>query len=172
MKLLLTGRPGVGKTTVIRRTLEEIDLDAGGFYTEELREGGRRVGFVVRDLEGREGLLAHIGLDRGPRVGKYRVDVRSFEEVALEALRRALKEKSLVVVDEIGKMELFSEGFRKLVLEALRSDRHILGVIPVGRHPFIEEIKGLEGVEVWEVTPGNREEMPIRIASCLKAELR
>jgi len=172
MKLLLTGRPGVGKSTIIRRTLEEIDLDAGGFYTEELREGGKRVGFVVRDLEGRKGLLAHIGLERGPRVGKYRVDVRSFEQVALEALRRALKEKPLVVVDEIGKMELFSEGFRDLVLKALRSDRHILGVIPVGGHPFIEEIKGLEGVEVWEVTPGNREEMPLRIASRLKMELR
>jgi len=168
MKLLLTGAPGIGKTTIIMKVLEELQVEGGGFYTEELRQGRRRVGFVVKDLEGREGLLAHVDLAEGPRVGKYRVDVRSFEEVAIPALEEALREKDLVVIDEIGKMELFSERFRELVQEALRGPKDVLGVIHKGHDPFSLSLREIPGVRIWEVTLANRDQLPQRIAEELK----
>lgn len=168
MKLLLTGAPGIGKTTIIMKVLEGLQVKRGGFYTKELRQGRRRMGFVVRDLSGREAVLAHVELTKGPRVGKYRVDVRSFEEVAIPALEEALREKDLVVIDEIGKMELFSERFRQLVQEALRGPKDVLGVIHKGNDPFSRSLREIPGVQIWEVTLANRDHLPQRIAEGLK----
>lgn len=168
MKLLLTGVPGVGKTTVIQRILKEGGLRAGGFYTQEMREGGRRVGFLIKGLDGREAVLAHVDFKRGPRVGKYRVDLKAFEEIALGTVEQALKERRLVIMDEIGKMELFSSAFRGLVLKVLESDADLLGVITKASDPFVEEIRRREGVEIWEVTYGNRADLPAKIIERLK----
>lgn len=168
MKLLLTGAPGIGKTTIIMKVLEGLQVEGGGFYTKELRQGRRRMGFVVRDLSGREAVLAHVELTKGPRVGKYRVDVRSFEEVAIPALEEALREKDLVVIDEIGKMELFSERFRQLVQEALRGPKDVLGVIHKGNDPFSRSLREIPGMQIWEVTLANRDHLPQKIAEGLK----
>src|ERR671922_1243146 len=88
-KILLEGRPGVGKTTVARRLAEHLraaDVSLRGFTTEELREGRRRVGFAVETFAGERATLAHVDLPGPPRVSKYGVDVAAFERVALPAL--------------------------------------------------------------------------------------
>ncbi|MFQ5893993.1 MAG: nucleoside-triphosphatase, partial [Nitrospinota bacterium] len=111
-KILLTGPPRVGKTTCIERLLGRLEAPAAGFFTREVREAGRRVGFDVEDLEGRRGVLSRIGLAGPHRVGRYGVDLADFEAVALPALEAGLEIGALVVIDEIGKMELFSERFK------------------------------------------------------------
>jgi nucleoside-triphosphatase len=158
-RILLTGRPGCGKTTVIQRAVELIGSDrCAGFYTEEVREKGRRVGFDVVTLDGRRGPLARAGA-RGPKVSRYGVDLASFEELGVETLERALEAG---IVDEIGKMELFSERFTALVDRLLgpSSDRAVLGTVLAGRHPKVDRLRHLQGLQIIEVGPANRDGLP------------
>lgn len=168
MKLLLTGPPGVGKTTVTQKVLTGIEISAGGFYTQEMREGGCRVGFSLRTLDGAEGVLAHIDYQGGYRVGRYGVDIDLFERLAIPALERALETKELVVIDEIGRMELFSRRFQEMVLYILDQEkRHLLGVIHQGRGLFMASIKRRRDVEIMAVNRANRDKLPARIMAHL-----
>ncbi len=107
-KVLLTGRPGCGKTTLIKRVVSELARPAGGFYTEEIRAHGERLGFKIITLDGQEALLAHVDFKTPERVGKYGLDLSALETVGVEALREAVHARQLVVIDEIGPMELRS----------------------------------------------------------------
>ncbi|MEM3012095.1 MAG: nucleoside-triphosphatase, partial [Candidatus Hadarchaeales archaeon] len=126
---LLTGRPGSGKSTVIGRTVSLLrgeGVRVGGIFCPELREGGERVGFEIRDLlTGEVGVLARVGLE-GPGVGKYGVNLEALERIGGGGIRRALEEAEVVVVDEIGPMEVLSKGFREAVLQALSSPLPLL----------------------------------------------
>ncbi len=155
--ILLAGRPGVGKTTIIKQVVDVLGGEAGGFYTEEIRRGGRRLGFKIITLEGEEGILAHVDIKGAPRVSKYGVNVRDLEEVGVAALRRAIEERRYVVIDEIGKMELYSQEFRRAVVEALGSEKVVLGTVLAGPHPWVDTLKVRPQVTVLTVTQGNRE---------------
>ena len=169
MKLLLTGPPGIGKTTVIQTVLSGIEIDAGGFYTHEIRKGRSRVGFSLKTLDGEEGILAHVDHRKGYRVGRYGVDIGLFETLALPALERALREKKLIVIDEMGRMELFSQVFQQMVMRVLDQDeRHLLGVIHQGRDPFSASVKRHRGVEVISVSHANRGVLPSQIITRLQ----
>lgn len=171
-KILLTGRPGVGKTTVIMKVLEGFEGTAGGFYTEEIRRGNIREGFRIRTLDGRNGILAHIS-DSGPfRVGKYGVDVGALDGIALPSLEMALETDELVIIDEIGKMELFSRRFRSLLQRILKSEKGILGVIHQKVDPFTRRIRRLPAVEIVTVTEMNRDSLPRLILERLQYEPR
>jgi nucleoside-triphosphatase THEP1 len=171
-KILLTGPPRVGKTTCIERLLERLDVAAAGFVTREVRRGGKRVGFDVESLDGRRGTLARTGKSSPWRVGRYGVDLESFESVALPALEGGLASGALVVIDEIGKMELFSEAFKELVARALESPAPLVGTVMVGNPPFVRRIKARQDVILVEVTQANRdglhEELAVRLGAALK----
>jgi len=126
---LLTGRPGTGKTSLIRQVLAGIKGKTGGFYTEEIRSRGIRQGFRLVTLDGQTALLAHVDIHSPYRVSKYGVDIDSLDRVGVSALHRAAKECALIVIDEIGKMELFSDNFRQTVLEILSSGQRVLGTL-------------------------------------------
>ncbi|MGC9399702.1 MAG: nucleoside-triphosphatase [Anaerolineae bacterium] len=167
--LLLTGYPGCGKTTVIRKVVAQLGDRAGGFYTEEITGPGGRKGFRLITLEGKEAVLAHKELrgPRVPRVGRYGVDVKALEEVGVAALRRAREAGRIVVVDEIGKMELYSHAFQLTVMEAVLGPTPVLGTIVKRPHPGAEAFKGLAQVTLWEVEPRNRDALPARILAWL-----
>jgi nucleoside-triphosphatase len=170
---LLTGRPGSGKTTVIRAVAAKLGKRAAGFYTAEIREGGRRVGFrlVTVGLEPvQEGLLARVGLPSRHRVGRYGVQLADLERLGVGAILRAVEEPDvvLVVIDEIGKMELFSAAFREAVERAFSSPKAVLATVMAGRHPWVEAIKLLPGLFLTEVTPQNRDALPDRIVDWLR----
>ncbi len=155
--ILLTGRPGVGKTTVIKRVVERLGSHAGGFYTAEIRSAGRRQGFKIVTLDGKEGVLSHVNIKGSPRVSKYGVNLRDLEEIGVRALRQAIAQTDCIVVDEIGKMELFSEEFRKAVVEAVESEKVVLGTVMAAPHPWVDALKALPQVTVLELTEANRE---------------
>lgn len=161
--LLLTGRPGVGKTTVIKRVARSLGDQAGGFYTEEIRnDAGRRIGFRLVTLNGEKAVMACVDL-RGqgrPRVSRYGVDVSAIEQVGVKALRQAMTSDQAVVVDEIGKMELFCEAFKEAVEDAVAGENPVLGTIMSGAHPWVDDLKAREQVLVREVTLTNRDELP------------
>ena len=166
---LLTGSPGCGKTTLIRRVLAAFPGPAVGFYTQEIREGSRRVGFEVVTLDGRRGVLAHVNI-RGPhRVGKYGVDLNALDSLAVGAIWEALDQGALVVIDEIGPMEIKLARFRQAVLDALQSDALLLGTIARRSTPFTDQIKALPGVALIEVRRDNRETLLAPILARLGA---
>jgi nucleoside-triphosphatase len=170
--LLITGTPGIGKTTLIRAVIAELPVRAGGFFTEEIRQGGERVGFRVSTLDGRVGILAHVTAVRGPRVGRYHVDVPGFEAVGVDALEAATRNAELIVVDEIGKMELCAPRFVPALEAALASPRPTLGTILQGSHPWTDALKRRPQVELYRLTERNREDLKDALLARLRAEVR
>ncbi|MFW6106781.1 MAG: NTPase [bacterium] len=169
-KILIQGRPGVGKTTLVRQVAANVTL-AGGFVTEEVRKGGLRVGFQVEDVvTGATGDLARSGASGGPRVGKYTVDVASFERVGVAALHRALEQRGCVVIDEIGKMELHSQAFSEAVEASFDADKPVLATIPAHRLSFVERLRTRSGVEVVQITRANRDELAAQLAQRLDGQ--
>jgi nucleoside-triphosphatase len=159
--LLLTGRPGVGKTTVIKRVTKVLGDRAGGFYTEEIRGPGGRKGFRLVTLDGQDVVMAHVELKgKGrPRVNRYGVDVKAIERVGVTVLRRAVRERRIVVVDEIGKMELFCGPFKDVVLQAVSGPCAVIATVMAKPNPWVDALEVQPGVEVWGVTLQNRDGM-------------
>ena len=158
-KYLLSGEPGCGKTTIIKGALAGVEHTAGGFYTEEIRESGVRRGFEIVTLDGKHATMAHVDIRSPYRVSKYGVDVDSVDRLAVPSLREAISGCDIVVIDEIGKMELFSDSFKDAVTEALDSDRKVLGTIMLAPHLWADSVKQRADVEVIRVTRENRGEI-------------
>ncbi|KAL5008471.1 hypothetical protein ScPMuIL_014052 [Solemya velum] len=178
--ILLTGPPGVGKTTLVHKACEALtkrSVTVHGFYTEEIRTEGKRVGFDVVTLAGIRAPLARVcrnevGQRSKPTVGQYSVEVSSFEQAALQALRGKGEEKSSVrVIDEIGKMELFSPNFIKTVRSLLdRSDTTVLATIPIPRGkpiPFVEDVRSRKDALVITISKENRNKVLEEIVSAI-----
>ena len=169
MKILLEGRPGVGKTTVARRLVDLLrgsGLHLAGFITEEIRERGRRVGFAVDSLAGGRGVLAHVDYPGPPTVGKYGVDLAEFERVALPALEADV---DVVAIDELGKMELASPAFRAAVARLFDREVALVATVHVRHHPLTDELKSRPGVEVVHVTERKRDALPRQLAARLSS---
>ena len=152
---LLTGRPGTGKTHLIKQAIAGMGSKAGGFYTEEIRSRGVRLGFKLVTLDGQSAILAHIDIHSPYRVSKYGVDIDSLDRIGVSALNQAAKECNLVVVDEIGKMELFSANFREAVLRIIDSGKRVLGTIMLNSNPWADTIKLKPQVKVIAITQAN-----------------
>lgn len=165
--LLLTGQPGTGKTALIKEALAGTKVRSGGFYTEEIRTGGIRQGFNIVTLDGQKEILAHVNISSPYRVSKYRVDTDALERVGVSALRQALEECDLIVIDEIGKMELLSPRFKETVTQAINSGKKVLGTIMLNPHPFADEVKRHPEVEVLSLTRDNRPEVLKRVLNWL-----
>jgi nucleoside-triphosphatase len=165
--LLLTGKPGTGKTALIKETLAGTNVKGGGFYTEEIRTGGIRQGFRIVTLDGQEATLAHVGISSPYQVSKYRVDTDALDRVGVTALRLALKENDVIVIDEIGKMELLLPRFREAVTQAINSGKKVLGTIMLNPHPFADEIKRHPEVETLLVTTDNRPDVMRKVLNWL-----
>jgi nucleoside-triphosphatase len=165
---LLTGSPGAGKTTLIRQTIARFKSRAGGFYTQEIRTGGVRQGFKIVTLNGQEAILSHVGISSPHRVSKYGVNIDTLDRVGVAALHQAIKENDLVVIDEIGKMELFSPRFGEAVLTAIGSGKKVLGTIMFNFHPFADQIKKHPRVKIVEVTRANHDQVLNEIVKWLK----
>ncbi|WP_038002232.1 nucleoside-triphosphatase [Syntrophorhabdus aromaticivorans] len=169
---LVTGAPGIGKTTLIRRISQDlVCYDPAGFYTQELREDGVRVGFELVGLTGEKGLLSHADLRSPHRVGKYYVDVKGFE-VFLDSLRLGDRERRLVVIDEIGRMECLSSKFTSLVHDLLAGEKVVVATVALKGADFIDEVKRRPDMLLFEITQGNRDFLGGRIIREIKPVLR
>ena len=158
-KILLTGRPGCGKMTLVKRVAKNLPQRAAGFYTEEIRDRGVRVGFRLVTLDGNEGVLAHVDFTTPERVGKYRLDLSALEAVGVDAIRKAMQGERLIVIDEIGPMEIRSAPFREAVVDALDSQLPVLATIFLRSLPFTDAIKSRPNVVLIEISLNNRERL-------------
>ncbi len=173
LRIAVTGSPGVGKSTVVAKVAEKLTSQSGfkigGIQTTEIRREGYREGFSIRDLAtGKTGTLSHIK-GRGPRFGKYHVNLEDLGRIGVKALRNALS-CDLVVIDEIGPMELISESFIAAVEEILESDKSVLAVLHhSSRHPLAQRIR--KEFEILTVDKKNRDELPEKIFNCFAGQL-
>jgi nucleoside-triphosphatase len=165
--LLITGAPGAGKTTVLRKVAEGLgNARICGFYTEELREQGIRRGFHLVGFDGNQGIIAHVDLPHRQRVGKYGVDVAVLDRLARTTL--ALHEDcALYLVDEIGKMECLSPGFVAAMRTLLEVKQPLVATIGKKGGGFIGEVKARGDVELLEVTRAKRDALPREVLDWL-----
>jgi nucleoside-triphosphatase len=167
-RLLIEARPGAGKTTALGRLAERLRDDGvalSGFLTREMRSGGRRVGFEIETFGGERGILAHVDFPGPPRVGRYGVDLEEFERLALPALEEPA---SVVLIDELGKMELASERFRSAVSALFEGDVPIVATVHTARHPVTDELK--RRAETVRLTAKNRDALPEELAERLNRQ--
>jgi nucleoside-triphosphatase len=170
--LLLTGLPGVGKTTVLRRVAEALEgWRLSGFLTEEIRVRGRRLGFSLKTFSGREWILAHVEFRGGARVGRYGIDLGALEDAVRHTLTRA-SGVDLFLVDEIGKMECKSPRFVEAMRRLVAADVPLVATVARRGPGFIEEVKSLPGIALREVTLENRDSLPGEVLSWIREARR
>jgi nucleoside-triphosphatase len=161
--ILITGLPGVGKTTLIKKLSEELKhLHPAGFYTEEIREEGVRKGFELISLNGKRGLLSHKDIKSPYRVGQYKVDIESFENF-LDSVPFFDPLNRLIIIDEIGKMECLSDPFKNLLKKIFNSGKLVIATIALKRSGLIAEIKERQDIKLFEMTKHNRDSLLLEI---------
>lgn len=168
MNILVTGAPGIGKTTVVEKLAGLIERPAG-FVTTEIRRDGLRSGFAVRAFDGGEAVLARRDESPGPRVGPYRVLFEGLEDIGVASIDVGIEEGRVILIDEIGKMEAKSPAFRSAVLRALESRNDVVATIGVSREPFLRSVRVRGDVSLVEITRANRGDMPARLKKMLES---
>ena len=166
--ILLTALPRTGKSTAIHKIIQMLgNKNCGGFYTEEIRENGERVGFRIKTLSGKEGLLSHVNIESEYRISRYGVDLATFEDICLDELRKAINDENIkyIIIDEIGPMQLFSEGYKKMLLDLLKSKKQVIGTIFMNSYEWLDDFKKQSGIELIEVTKENRNKLPLKIVA-------
>ena len=177
--IFITGTPGCGKTSLIMEIIKELDLlarrsldeggEAGGFYTSEIREGGLRKGFKIITLNGQEGILAHVNVESPYQVSKYKVNIKDLEEIGVRSILEALKEDKIIIIDEVGKAEMFSNKFKQAVLVALNSKNKVLGTIKLTPDSFTSKIKNRSDTKIFYLTKENRKEIKKEVIKLLRS---
>ena len=155
--IFLAGSPSSGKTVVIKQVIEKLNVPASGFYTEEDR-WLKRVGFIIRTLDGGVGYLAHRDIISACHIRKYGVSIRNIETIAAPSI--APVTDNVIILDGITKMECFSKVFKRAVIKALNSSNIVIGTIASGGDDFIMEVRSREDIEIHEVTWNNRKLLP------------
>lgn len=157
-KILLTGLPGCGKTTAIMKIIASLECEkVAGFYTQEIRDNNHRKGFRWKRLDGAAGILAHVDIKGRFKIGKYGVDVADFEKAVVPFLDAERTDAKLFFIDEIGKMECFSEKFVAAARRLFASDKSVLATVARKGAGFISEVKNYPGTQLFKLTRENRD---------------
>ena len=177
-KIGITGMPSVGKTQTLIKIIEKIaksGYQIEGMITEPIIENKKRIGFYVMDWMTREReVFAHIDMDNKDKVGKYGVDVEALERIGVPAVVKAIEddEINIIIIDEIGKMEMLSERFCEVVIDALESDKPIMVTLhKKSRSPLLQDVRRRDDIRILEVTPVNRNLLPYKIEKIMAEKL-
>jgi len=177
-KIGITGMPSVGKTQTLIKIIEKIEKSGyklQGMITEPVIENSKRIGFYVEDWQTKiKEIFAHIDFDQKDRVGKYGVDLKVLEKIGVPAIEKAIvdEEVDVIIIDEIGKMEMLSEKFCSVVTDALDSDKPILVTLhKKSRTPLLQDIRRRDDMRILEVTTVNRNLLPYKIEKIMAEKL-
>lgn len=177
-KIGITGMPNVGKTETLKKIigfLHKAGYVTEGMITESILKDNERVGFKVKDLQTDEGkTFAHVDFEDKEHVGKYGVDTIALEEIGIPAIEKAITSEDIhiIVIDEIGKMEMLSEKFCEAVVAALDCDKPIMITLhKKSRTPLLQDVRRRDDIRILEVTPVNRNLLPYKIEKIMKEKL-
>ncbi|MBI3550831.1 MAG: hypothetical protein HY078_17485 [Elusimicrobia bacterium] len=170
--LIVSGTPGVGKTSLLKECLSPYRDVAGGFYTEQILEGGKRMGFRVVSLSGESKVLASKAMASSVRLNKYGIDLAALDGLAVPAIEAAGAGGRIVVIDEIGAMEAFSERFRTAALACLQGAPRVLATIRHGAHDFSDAVKRLDDTRLLELDRSNYHAVKKEVDAWLKSAAR
>ena len=165
--IFFTGAPSSGKTTVIKKIISGLERSANGFFTEEERSGDRRVGFMMKTLDGKKAYLAHQDISSDFNIRRYGVSIQNIETIAVPSILPV--NNNVIILDEIGKMECFSDIFKETAIMVLDSPNIVIGTITLGGDDFIQSVKNRDDIEITEVTLQNRDSLPDLILSKIKS---
>ena len=163
---VLTAPPKTGKSTAIKKVINMLGAkNCCGFYTKEMIEDGQRAGFKIVTLSGKEGILADVSYDGEYRIGKYGVNLKEFEKVALTELESIINadNNKYVIIDEIGPMQLFSDKYKELLLKIASTDKKIIGTAFYESYDWLDDFKKLDNVELIEINEMNRNDVPMEV---------
>ncbi len=149
----------MGKTTLVNKIIKQLSCNIGGFYTHEILENGRRTGFYITDFDGNQMIMASEKSNSPYRVNKYGVSIDAFEKIGIPAMERALQNAELIVIDEIGKMEMFSQKFCNMLRTVFNSEKPLLATIKRIDCELTKELKQRKDVIIFEVTANNRDKI-------------
>jgi nucleoside-triphosphatase len=172
VKIGISGLPRSGKSSTISQVLKRLEAQGelvGGMVTDDITENGVRVGIKIRNvMTGEEGVLAHKNFDSWVRVGEFGVDLNVIDSIGVRALEEAGQVARIVAVDEVGKMEMESTKFIEAVKNLMEDDKlMIMTLHKRSRDPLLQEIRRRDDVRILEVTPLNRNLLPIKIERIL-----
>ncbi len=177
-KIGITGMPGVGKTSTLRKiinSLEDHGYVVGGIITEPVLKKKKRVGFYVKNWTTDEKeVFAHVDFEHRDSVGDYGVDIEALEKISIPAIEKAITDENvnIIIIDEIGKMEMLSEKFCDIVIEALDSDKPIIVTLhKKSRTPLLQDVRRRDDIRILEVTPVNRNLLPYKIEKIMEDKL-
>ena len=171
--IFVTGRPGVGKSTLVRKVSDRLKARGyrvGGMLTAEIRRSGVRVGFAIVDLEsGCRGVLAHVEQRTGPRIGKYRVNLKDLDSLGVNSIERAIERADVILIDEIGPMELKSKNFFRVLKKAVDSEKPLLATVHYRLKNRILQTLALDDdrAELVEINLDNRDRVADQILDSL-----
>ncbi len=176
VKIGLTGLPGSGKTSTLLKLVEMLEEEGkivGGMITEPIIESGHRVGLVIiNKMSSEKATLAHLGIESKYMYGKYGVDLTVLENVGVKALVDAEEKADIIIVDEVGKLEVESEKFVDEVKNVLDADKAaILTLHKKSRNPLLQDIRKRDDIRILEVTPINRNLLPYKVMKLMKGQL-
>ena len=175
IKIGITGLPGSGKTYALLRVIEMLkdeELKIGGMIDEPIGDGRHKTGFTCRDLlTGQKEIFASTDIESKVMVGKLGLDLAKLEEIGVAAIKSACDSCDIIVIDEVGKMEVESEAFVEAVKEALEADKPMLITLhKKSRNPLLQDIRRRDDVRILEVTPTNRNLLPYKIIRLMSGE--
>ena len=169
--LLLTGSPGIGKTTLLCKVASQLQqYRLGGFYTEEIRQAGQRQGFRLVTFRGEKGIIAHVKFDHRYRVSKYGVDTATIDRFA-ESELALIEAVDVYLIDEIGKMECFSSTFVDKIELLLNSNKPVIATVAIKGRGLIAKAKRWRRSELWELTHTNRDTLITQLVEWLEARI-
>jgi nucleoside-triphosphatase len=171
----ITGLSNVGKTETLLKIVKKLEKDGyrvGGMLTTCARENGNRIGFNIENWQtGEKKIFALIGLDSSYRIGDYGIDLKSLDSVGTQAIQKAIEDEAIdiVIIDEVGKMEMLSERFCEAVRDALNSDKiTIMTLHKKSRNSLLQDIRRRDDIRILEVTYVNKNLLPFKIEKILK----
>jgi nucleoside-triphosphatase len=172
IKIGITGMPGSGKTQTLLRIiqlLEQEGVKVGGMVTEPIIEKERRSGFQITNWITKEHeVFAREGLKSRVHSGKYGVNLSALEGLGARSLAEARSSADVIVIDEVGKMEVESEAFTKSVVETLDTDKSIVMTLhKKSRNPLLQDIRRRDELRLLEVTPVNKNLLAFKIVGLL-----